>query len=431
MPSLPRIALCFGLLASLVACGADGPESDVVDSRGVGVSQPGSYAAAWPSLFVRGTMNGWDATPMQLVGDHDWSVEVTTGASDKESFKLDVHGDWRVNFGDNDGDQTAERSGKNIPLPSSRTVVIHFNDQSSFYWVEERTWQAEVSVNLPAGIDAWAMNQQRANLTLDGEPYGWNFIYVDSEHGAPYVPVSGLSMGTEATLSFDSIVAGKRLVGEVTWVVDGSEDPIAVQMDLAEASLENFGAVELTVFADRWENGQMVSGPFSNVGVFLGDWQAGNMLGYTGDAGTVFFMVPGGDHTISTMVMTSSHSIASGSMPLSAQAGSLLSTELHMAPITVSVAAHYDTGVGRALYITGDSDYLGNWKTASRMTWNGGAWTYQRNLPIGLPFKIVLAPWSDDSTISTAGVTWEKGPNRVVTPPNGYVSSEIAVHPSF
>ena len=434
MRTMLHAVLSLGLTASLLGCGAGDPtQHDDVDRAGTGVSAPGSYEATYPSLFVRGTMNGWGTTPMELVGDHEWRAEVTTGDSSDERFKLDVYGDWGVNFGDNDGDQTADEGGHDIALPLHTTVEIQYNDESRFYWVQERTWQAEVAIVPPQGVDIQALRQQRAQLTVDGEAYGWNFIYVDGEHAQPYSPVCCLSLGAEAVLAFDAIVRGKRLVGEASWTVDGDEDPIPVVMTLEEASLEDYGAVELSVLSDRWENGGLVSGAFSSVGVFLGDWHAGDSLGTTGDDGKVSFMVPGGDHTISAMVMTSSHSIASGSMPLSVSAGAFVQTELHLAPITVYVHAHYDTGVGRALYITGASDYLGNWQRAMRMEWSGGAgaWTYQRNLPIGLPFKVVMAPWSDDPEISTDGVQWEQGANRTVTPPNGYVSSDIAVYPSF
>jgi len=370
---------------------------------------------------------------MELVEDHEWRLELTTGSSADERFKFDVHGDWQLNFGDNDGDQTVDEGGGDISLPTDQTVIIHFNDESRFYWVEERTWQAEVSLSLPSGVDAQVLRMQRAQLAVDGAPYGWTYIYVDGEHPAPYVPVCCLSMGAEATLSFDSITGGKRLVGEVTWTVDGAEDPIVREMNVTEASLDDYGAVELSVLADRWENDHIVSGPFSSVGIYLGDWHAGNELGHTGEDGKTSFMLPGGDHSLSAMVMTSSHSMASASMPLSIEAGSFVSTELHMAPTTVYIHAHYDAGMGRALYITGASDYLGNWEQATRMTYNGGigAWTYERNLPMGAPFKIVMAPWSDEVSIPTDAVQWEQGSNHTVTPPSGYVSSDIAVYPSF
>jgi hypothetical protein len=429
MHTLSRLLLALVASASLAACGASDSASSSDNAQGTGVNTSAAHEAAWSTLHIRGTMNDWGTTPMQLVADHEWSVEVTTGTSSKERFKFDVHGDWRLNFGDNDRDQTADRSGKDIPLPAGQTVLIHFNDQSNFYWVEERRWQADVSIELPEGVDAQALAFQQAQLSVDGEAYGWNYVYVDE--GRPYVPVCCLAKGAEGTLSFDSLVGGKRLVGEVTWVVDGTMDPIPLQMSLVEATLEGFGGVELSVLADRWENDRILSSPYGSVSVFLGDWQAGNVLGHTGSDGKVSLMIPGGEHKLSAMLMTSSHSIASASTSVNVIEGSIIDAKLHMAPTQVVVRAYYDTGVGRALYITGASDYLGNWKTASRMDWSGNSWGYQSNLPMGVPFKIVMAPWSDDRTISTSGVTWEKGSNRIVTPPNGSYYSDLTAHPSF
>jgi len=434
MRHIPIRSLSAVLFTTLLGCGSAAPSFDSShDGSQVNAQSPVQHEAGYESLYLRGTMNGWGTTPMVLLDDHAWQAEVTTGDGSDQRFKFDVYGDWSLNFGDNDGDQIADQGGQDIPLPAGKRLVVHFDDVSRFYWVEERTWQAEVSIVPPQGLNPASLRMRRAKLSIDGQPYGWNDIYVDGDHAYPYAPVCCLSLGAEARLAFDDIVDGKRLVGEASWTVDGAQDPVPVEMRLGEASLEEHGAVELTVLSDRWEWDHLVAGPFSGVGVFLGDWQAGHSLGYTDDAGRVSFMVPAGDHKISAMVMTSSHSMASAEMWLTVGAGQVVQRELHMAPITVYVHAHYDTGVGKALYITGASDYLGNWQTAARMDWNGaiGAWTYTRNLPIGAPFKVVLAPWSDEPSISTQGVQWEQGPNHTITPPNGYVSSDIAVYPSF
>ena len=60
-----------------------------------------------------------------------------------------------------------------------------------------------------------------------------------------------------------------------------------------------------------------------------------------------------------------------------------------------------------------------------------GVWTLTRNLPLGLPFKIVRGPWVDGETLDTAQVGWEQGADRTVTPPVGYYQSELDVYPSF
>jgi hypothetical protein len=433
---LPSLFAAISLCASLAACSSLAPQptrGTDQSSSAVGPGTDSPYAAAFPSLFVRGTVNSWQSTPMTLVADHEWSVQIESGAAADERFKFDVFGDWSVNFGDNEGDQIADTDGRDIPIAKGAPLTVHFNDESSFYWIEERTWSAELSLQLPAGIDRWALRMQRVELSIDGEPYGWNYIYADDEHASAYVPLSGLRRGSKASLTFDAIVSQRRLVGDVSFVIDGTVDPIAVQMPLKDASLESYGVVELKVLADRWENGAIAGSPFAGVGVFLGDWHAGNLLANTGDDGKVSLMLPSGAQTLNTMIMTSSHSMASGGLDMDVVAGKFSSAELHMAPLSVVVRAYFDAGWGKALYLTGASSYLGEWKTATRMTLDPqqGAWSYQGNLPVGLPFKIVLAPWSDEATISTNGVSWESGPDHTVTPPQGSYYSDIVVQPSF
>jgi len=99
----------------------------------------------------------------------------------------------------------------------------------------------------------------------------------------------------------------------------------------------------------------------------------------------------------------------------------------------VVIRAHYHCGFGSALYVAGASGYLGDWKDAQKMTYDPatGAWVLTRNLPVGLPCKIVRGPWVDGPTIPTSQVAWETGAARTVTPPNGYYQSEIDVYPAF
>ncbi|OQB17576.1 MAG: hypothetical protein BWY17_00848 [Deltaproteobacteria bacterium ADurb.Bin207] len=290
---------------------------------------------------------------MHLEGDNEWAVEIVSNTSKTESFTFDVFGDGRVTLGDDDGDQTA--------------IV-------------------------PAGIDASALNMLPIQLSVDGQSGRVSTIYVDEEHATAHVPVCCLSKGSEATLSIDRVVKEQRWKGEVTWVVDGSVDPIVTQLRWVEASLEDMGMLEVEVFSDRWEADHLVTSPYSDVGVYLGDWPAGNLLGHTGNTGEALF---------------------------------------YLAPVTVVLRSPYDTGMGRALYLTGASSYLGDWQTATRMVWADGQRKWQRSLLLGLPFKIMLADWSQGEHISTSEGQWEQGPNRVEEPPQGTSWSEMTVYPIF
>ncbi|HCF59374.1 MAG TPA: hypothetical protein DFS52_15450 [Myxococcales bacterium] len=427
---MKRSATCLALLSlGLVLFGGCGAPDDRL-GKAAESSLDSTYASRFATMHVRGTMNGWGSTAMRLVADNEWLAEVDTGEGE-QSFKFDVRGDWRENYGDDDGDQNWDRDGRNIPLEPGRALIIHLNDLNGFYWVERRTWSAEVTFALPEGIEAQALAGKQARLYADGQDYGQVLVYVDGARA--YAPVCCLERGPSYALKLDTAVGAQRLTGELSWTVDGTVDPIPLQLEVALASLEDFGAVELSVLADRWEGDRMVSAPYGNVGVYLGDWHAGNLLGVTDAQGKLSAMVPAGEHLFSLMLMTSSHSIASSALTLIIQAGELARAEAHLAPVTAVVRAHYDAGMGHALYLAGASEYLGDWRTAQRMTFNaeGGFWSFQANLPVGLPFKIVRGPWSDEPHIDVSQVEWESGDNHAVPPPHGYVTSEIDLWPEF
>jgi len=377
-------------------------------------------------------MNGWGTTPMTLVGDNEWRVEIESGAEPAE-FKFDVYGDGRLNFGENDYDFIADQGGRNIALPGQKRLVIHFNDESHWYWIEERTYSAEVLVVPPEGIEQQSLRLQRVGIVVNNEPYGWSYVYLEEGRATPVAPLSGLPLDGHVRVSFDSLVSGVRLVGEVAFTVDGTSDPIVVTLPLKQSNLEGRGILRVHTVADRWDHDHMVSSPYGNIGIFLGDWQAQQLLGHTDADGYVEVMVPVGRQKLSAMTMTSSHSHTSASVVVDVAEGATTEVTIHLAPTSVQIRAYYSTGWGNALYLTGASDYLGNWQKAIRLEYDSrfNAWTFDGNLPLWLPFKVVMAPWSDAREISTLNVRWEQGPNHVVTPPSGYYMSVIDVYPVF
>jgi len=421
--------VALALFAVLPGCGTD----EALDDDTGAAEFESTFASGFPKMYVRGTMNGWGKTAMKLVADNLWSAEVTTGEGE-QGFKFDVYGNWKKNFGDDDGDQIWNPGGANIALEANQILRITLNDASGFYWVERRTWSAEVVLAPPSGVEPLSLNGAQAKLVADGQDYGWVNVYFDAERGVAYAPVSGLSRGSSYALEFDAMVAGQRLTGEVAWrVTDGSADPIALQLALSVASLEEMGAVELTVLADRWQDGNLVSGPYAGMGVYLGDWHAGHSLGVTDSQGMLTVRVDAGEQLFGLMTMTSSHSMTSSSVTVNVEAGKLVRAEAHVVANSVSIRVHHDAGMGNAIYLTGASDYLGNWTRAVRLNYVEGLgyWSFYGNLPVGLPFKIVRGPWVDEPTIDISRVQWELGDNRTVAAPSGYVSTEMDLWPAF
>jgi hypothetical protein len=73
---------------------------------------------------------------------------------------------------------------------------------------------------------------------------------------------------------------------------------------------------------------------------------------------------------------------------------------------------------GKALYITGSTSLLGDWKTAFKLTYQTwcSCWYINEKLLKGLDYKVVMANWVNESQISITNVTWEfLAENRQVT----------------
>ena len=194
------------------------------------------------------------------------------------------------------------------------------------------------------------------------------------------------------------------------------------------------GAALIHVLGDKVVNHAIVSTPISGVSIYDGDWQAGNSIGATDASGAYTAFLSLGQHSIGAMMMTSSHSLLASNGNLVTVSSTPATMDIHVAPTEAQITANYNTGYGNALYITGETSYLGNWQTAYKLTsYSAATWLFQRNLPIGAEFKVILAPWVAGDTISTsaAGVKWMKGNNQVITAPYNYYASLITVNPTF
>ncbi len=175
--------------------------------------------------------------------------------------------------------------------------------------------------------------------------------------------------------------------------------------------------------------------PISGVSIYDGPWEAGGSIGTTDANGQFSATLPIGSHQIGVMMMTSSHSLLSSdgnAVDVTTTPGKLV---IHVAPTTVQIATAYDAGMGNAIYVTGETSYLGNWTTAYKLTYQpyNNTWTFTKNLPLGAQFKLILAPWVDGDSISvsSADVKWASGNNDVVTPPYQNYMSVLTITPSF
>jgi hypothetical protein len=421
-------------IVSAIGCGIEPALQDEtwgVHQKSVTVN---GLQASYRQIYLRGTHNQWKTTPMTLVADHSWEGEASFNEGPRERFKFDVYGNWSLNFGDDNRDGIADRSGRDIAVEGGKTYIINFNDRSRSYYVQEKTYSVTVTYKIPAGVSPSSFFQKQAMLYQNNQQQGWYIIYVDTtpQGSVVYSPMS-LRQGSYV-LKLEQMIDNKRYIGELEFTIDGSKQEIDLNMSVTVGNTTNFGSIEVSVFADQFSNGQLQSAPFNDIGVFLGDWQAGHRLCHTDHTGKCTAQLQAGTHLLSVFKMTSSHSIASSrGHQVEVVANQSTAPAIHLAPVTVRISAYYDAGMGQALYVTGASSYLGNWQTAIKMTYdpNAKAWILERNLPLHAPFKIVKAKWSDDEQISCSSVQWEKGHNRTIPAPQGYYKSIVNAYPQF
>tara|TARA_B100000745_G_scaffold221560_1_gene147727 strand:- start:1481 stop:6244 length:4764 start_codon:yes stop_codon:yes gene_type:complete len=132
-----------------------------------------SYVATYESTGVvpcnfqtmnyRGTSNGWQNSPMQLVGACTWGITVALDGGGLDRFKFDVAGDWAQNFGDDNADGIAELVGEDIfaPAQGAGDYQITFNDDTLAYTVTK----------LPDGPAAPIAAANAPAIAKTGEPF--------------------------------------------------------------------------------------------------------------------------------------------------------------------------------------------------------------------------------------------------------------------
>ncbi|HMP74170.1 MAG TPA: PKD domain-containing protein [Kiritimatiellia bacterium] len=153
----------------------------VIDNEGASASDTmvvtqagGGFQKTYDQVYFRGTPNGWGTLGMSLVSNYVWEAEVTVGGGSNERFKFDVHGDWSLNFGDNNNDGIADQSGNDIFFTQgSGTYVVRFHDQSRRYWVQRTGggFQSSYSTMTMAGtFNSWNPAANNMQLVAD---YTW------------------------------------------------------------------------------------------------------------------------------------------------------------------------------------------------------------------------------------------------------------------
>ncbi len=94
-------------------------------------------ALALPSLYLRGSMNGWGGNlSMQKDSDGIWQIETDLPAG-RHEYKFEVNGQqqWGLNWGDSEGDGIGDVDGRNLRLwvPEARCYRFRFDPETLAY----------------------------------------------------------------------------------------------------------------------------------------------------------------------------------------------------------------------------------------------------------------------------------------------------------
>jgi hypothetical protein len=81
----------------------------------------------FPTMYVRGSFNGWQPYAMECENGH---YAITLDGGSGSAFKFDANGDWSLNWGDNNNDKWADRNGADIWLTGRHHV--HFYNEARY-----------------------------------------------------------------------------------------------------------------------------------------------------------------------------------------------------------------------------------------------------------------------------------------------------------
>ncbi|MDF3013967.1 MAG: amy13G [Cellvibrio sp.] len=87
----------------------------------------------FPALNFRGTANGWATTPMNLVANNIWSIDILLDGQTGQRFKFDRSNNWAVNYGDSNSDGILNQNGNDIFTNLIGTYRVQVNDATLAY----------------------------------------------------------------------------------------------------------------------------------------------------------------------------------------------------------------------------------------------------------------------------------------------------------
>lgn len=343
-------------------------------------------------LFFRGTANAWNTTPMQLIANNTWQIQATFGPDINQRFKVDVKGDWTLNYGDTNVDKILDQGGADIKVSSNKTYIITVNDATRTYTVVEANLHnvppvanagpdKTVLVNSPVRFDGSASTDSDGSINT----YMWSNS-LTAPAGDFVYQQAGVYTETLTVTDDDGAVASDTVV--IT-VVDNFP-PVANAGP--DQTVEPGQVVTLDGSASSDSNGSIASYGWSN--------------GLSGPTASTSFDTEG-IYTLTLTVTDNQGAPATDTVVITVKAK----------PKTVNINFTCNNGttvVGQNVYVVGNQTQLGSWTAANAIKLNPTAypsWTGTIALPLSTAVE-----WKCIKMQGTS-VVWQGGANNALTTP--------------
>ncbi|MGC3996113.1 MAG: fibronectin type III domain-containing protein [Anaeromyxobacter sp.] len=379
---------------------------------------PSLYTSNYSTMYLRGSMNSWGATGMQLVANYTWSASATLTAGTSYQFKYEIGGGttWSTNWGLSASNTASQASGTltqngsfNVYFTPTTTGAhtFTFNDSTRGFTV---TGPGGTAPAAPATLSATASGTT-INLTWAASSGATSYtVYRSTSASSGFASVgtststgysnSGLAASTTyyyyVTASNSS---GTSAASPTANATTGGTAPAAPATLTASASgttvsltwAASSGATSYTVYRST-----SAGSGFASVGTSAGTSYSDAGLAV---ATTYYYYV------------TASNSAGTSGASPTANA-----TTGGGGTVTTTIRVHFDVGYGNSISIRGSLSPL-SWTVGQAATWTtGNIWVWSTTaIASGAAFEYKAlrndSGWSDGANFAgTGGATLDVYP---------------------
>jgi hypothetical protein len=249
-------------------------ESPLSPSLSVTTTGGSAWNSNYPSMYLRGTLNSWQTDSMSLVDHYTWEVKKELSAGESIQFKFDALGNWSTNWGDSNGDGTADPGAANISFSASvpGEYTFQFRDDTSAY---DLSFSGSGDPpHAPTELSAQATGPRSILLSWNGSAGAESYVLEDSNGGylaeVTDTTYEVLNLSPETTYSFE--LRAENAFGSSSTVgpVSSTTDPLGTSNTVIrvhyDTGMGNFIAVRGIQAPCHGEADSVLTGPAATSG---------------------------------------------------------------------------------------------------------------------------------------------------------------------